>query len=147
MSDFIKLDQISVYGQIPVEPRHMPIIAITMPLWLFEFLYVPFGLRNMTKSFQSFIDYILYGLHFVCVYVNDVLIATSSLDEHIKHVQLVFERFEKFGVIIKSVKCEFGKSEINFLRHNLNSARISPFPSKVEAFENFPVPDTMREVR
>ena len=62
-------------------------------------------------------------------------------------MQIIFERFEKFGVVINPVKCEFGKLEINFLGHYINSAGISPSPSKVETIENFPVPDTMRKLR
>ena len=58
-----------------------------------------------------------------------------------------YKLFEKFGVVINPGKCEFGKSEINFLGHNINSAGISPSPSKVEAMENFPVPDAMRKLR
>ena len=46
-------------------------------------------------------------------------------------MQIVFERFEKFGVVINPVKCEFGKSEINFFGYNINSSGISPSPSKL----------------
>ena len=56
--------------------------------------------------------------------MDDILIAIPSLDEYIKHVQIVFERFEKFGVVINPVKCEFDNSEINFLGYNVNSAAM-----------------------
>ena len=79
--------------------------------------------------------------------MDDVLIASLLKEEHIKHVQIVFVCFEKFEVVINPVKCKFGKSEINFLGHYINSAGISPSPCKVEAIENFPVPDTIRKLR
>ena len=104
---------------------------------MFEFLRVPFGLRNAAQLFQRFINHVLHGLHLVCANVDDVLIDSSSKEEHIKLVHNVFERFEKFGVVINTVKCEFGKSEINFLGHYINSVEISPSPSKVEVIENF----------
>ena len=144
---FTKLVLISAYHQIPVGPRYIPKTVITTTFELFEFLCMSFGLRNTAQSFQRFIDHILQALQFVCAYVDDVLIASSSKEEHIKHVQIIFECFEKFGVFINSVKCELKKSEINFLGHYINSAGISPFLSKVEAIENFPVPDTMRKLR
>ena len=146
-SVFTKLYLINAYHQIPVERRYIPKTAITKPFGLFEFLRVPFGLRNAAQSFQRFINHVLHGLHFVCAYVNDVLIASSSKEEHIKHVQTLFERFEKNGVVINPVKWEFRKSEIHFLGQFINSAGIFPSFSQVEAIENFPVLDTTRKLR
>lgn len=64
--------------------------------------------------------------------IDDVFISSFSMEENIQKLQLVFERFDKFGVVINHVKCEFGKSEVIFLGHHINSTGISPSPSKVE---------------
>lgn len=64
--------------------------------------------------------------------IDDVFISSFSMEENIKQLQLVFERFDQFGVVINHVKCEFGKSEVIFLCHHINSAGISPSSSKVE---------------
>ena len=69
------------------------------------------------------------------------------MKEHIKRLQLVFERLEKFGVVINPIKCEFGKSKVIFLGYFINSAEIPPSLSKVKAIANFPAPDTMRKLR
>ena len=77
--------------------------------------------------------------------MDNILIASTSMEEHIKLVQIVFERFEKYGVIINPVKCEFGKSDVIFWQHFINSAGISLSLSKVEAIAECPAPDTLRK--
>lgn len=61
---FTKLDPIKAYYQIPVESEHIPKTTIAISFGLFEFLRVPFGLRNAALSFQRLIDHVLHSLHF-----------------------------------------------------------------------------------
>ena len=61
---------------------------------------MPFGLRNTTQSFQRFMDQVLRGLPFAYVYINDVLIAGSTPEEHLKHLRIVFERLTAHNIVI-----------------------------------------------
>ena len=69
---------------------------------------MPFGLCNAAQTFQRFIDKVLRGLLFSYAYVDDVLIASATPEEHLQHVRLIPERFRDYGVVINPHKCIFG---------------------------------------
>ena len=108
---------------------------------------MPFGLRNAAQTFQRFIDKVLRGLPFTYAYIDDVLVASSSTEEHEQHLRSVFRRFEEYGVVINPVKCVFGVKELTFLGHHVNSKGIEPLNDKVEAVRDFPRPTSQRKLR
>ena len=105
---------------------------------------MPFGLQNAAQTFHCFIDQVLQGLHFSYAYIDDLLIASHSSEEHKEHLRQVLERLQFHGLLINPAKCMFGASELEFLGHHVSSQGIRPLEQKVR---DFPQPTSRRQLR
>nr|VZI17913.1 unnamed protein product [Spirometra erinaceieuropaei] len=101
---------------------------------------MPIGLRNVVQTFHRFHDHVIRGLPFVFACIDDLVVASRDEEEHKEHLVLVFDRLDKFGVVINSSKCVLGVPSLEFLGHQVDSECLRPLPSKVEAVRNFPPP-------
>ncbi|KAL4104776.1 hypothetical protein QTP88_020052 [Uroleucon formosanum] len=114
-----------------LHPEHIPKTAITTPFGLFEFVRMGFGLKNAAQSFQRFINEVFVELDFCFIYIDDILVASQSEEEHRAHLLLGFQCLEKFGLTINLQKCCIGKKTVKFLGYNITDKATKPDPERV----------------
>lgn len=71
-------------------------------------------MRNATQIFQRYLNQVLGDLYFVTTYIDDILIVSSNLEEHLRHLRIVFERIADESLHLNLAKCIFGVAEIVF---------------------------------
>ncbi|BHF69358.1 hypothetical protein SprV_0301240200 [Sparganum proliferum] len=102
---FPKVDLVHASHHIPVDPEDDLKSAVTASFDLFEFICRSLGLRYATQTLQRFIEHVLPGLPFVFSYIDDFLVASQNTEEHKERLALVFDRLDKFGVVINPSRC------------------------------------------
>lgn len=148
-SYFSTLDLAQGFHQIEMDSKSIEKTAFTVNNGHYEYLRMPFGLKNAPSTFQRVMDNILreYLHQFTFVYMDDIVIFSKSLDEHLVHLRKIFDRLREFNLKIQLDKSEFLRKEVEFLGHVITPDGIKPNPSKVIAIEKFPIPKTTKEIK
>jgi transposase InsO family protein len=145
---FSRIDLYKAFYQIPVAPEDVPKTAVITPFGLFEFLRMPFGLSNAAQSFQRFIDGALRGLPpRIFAYVDDILIASESPEQHEADLALVMGVLKEHGLVLNPKKTLLRQVHIEFLGHELSATGIRPLQDKVAAISTFAKPTSPKALR
>lgn len=145
---FTSLDLKSGYHQIPVHPDDISKTAFGTVDGLYEYLVMPFGLTGAPATFQAYMNKILKPYKaFVVVYLDDILIFSSSRSQHDRHIRKVLTLLQQHSLHLNSEKCEFFRTKISYLGHVISAEGLSPDPAKTEAVRNWPVPQDKTGLR
>lgn len=144
---FSKVDLAKGYYQIPVHPDDVDKTATATPFGTWVFLRMPFGLKNACAAFQRLMDVVCDGLVDVYVYLDDIIVASSTPEEHLAALRALFTRLEQHGLVIHPAKCVFGQESVEFLGHSVSRHGIRPLEHRVQALTNSPPPSTVKELQ
>lgn len=146
---FSTIDLASGYHQVAVHEKDRPKTAFTTPFGLYEFRRMPFGLCNAPATFQRLMQAIMSDLVFqiVLIYLDDLLVYSSTFHEHLVRLETVFKRLRETGLKVKIEKCHFLQAEVRFLGHQVSAQGVSTDPDKISAVREWPVPSTLKELR
>ena len=150
---FSTLDLASGYWQVKMHPDSREKTAFITHQGLYEFKVMPFGLRNAPAVFQRLMQCVLAGLNppegpdFVSVYLDDVIVFSRTLDDHLHHLSLVIDRLAKAGLKLKPSKCHFICQKVQYLGHLLTPDGIRPNPDCVAAVRDYSAPTSVKGVR
>ena len=92
-------------------------------------------------------DEILRDLPFCRCYIDDIIIWSTSFEEHLQHPQVVFDRLRKAGLKVHPGKCVFGADSIDFLGHRISAGKLEPQQDKLAADRDLPSPTDISSLR
>ena len=110
---------------------------------------MPFGLKTAPATFQRVMNTALSGLTGTrCfIFLDDIILYANSLEDHDKKIRDVFRRLRQNNLKLQPEKCEFLRKEVTFLGHKISEKGVEPDSRKVEAVENFPRPNTVKQLK
>lgn len=144
---FSTIDIERAFHHIPVRSEDIEKTATITPFGLYEWTKMPFGLRNAAQTFQRFMDGLLQDCPFAFAYLDDVLVASKSPQEHEEHLRRILDILKENKISIKHEKCQWRKQSVKFLGHTISQEGCSPLREKVAAIESFPKPHNQKELR
>lgn len=146
---FTTLDLASGFHQIKMNPRDVEKTAFSVNQGKYEFVRMPFGLKNAPAIFQRAMDDVLREhIGKICyVYMDDVVVFGKTLEEATKNLKIILKTLQDANLKVQPDKSEFLKKSVEFLGYVITKDGIKPNPKKIESIEKWPEPKTVKELR
>jgi hypothetical protein len=144
------LDLPSAFLQIPLEASSRKYTAFLFDTNVYQFQRVPFGTKNSLEAFVRRLRKVLgsdVSSSICACYVDDIVIFSKLFEEHLRHINLIFNKLTTVGFTINTLKCKFCQPQMNFLGHAIGPEAISADPQRIAAILSYPAPRNQKELR
>ncbi|KAH9385508.1 uncharacterized protein NEMAJ01_0404 [Nematocida major] len=134
---------------VPLKKESMHKTTFKLGKSFYRFKVLPLGYKNTSKISQRVVESILVDFvgRFCRVYMDDILVYSTDLASHEKHLKEVLKKFKQYGMDIFWEKCELAKTEMNFLGYHIEHNTVGPLESRVHSISEFPVPRNKKQLR
>ncbi|GBG59681.1 hypothetical protein CBR_g49947 [Chara braunii] len=145
---FTKIDLRSGYHQIHVAAADQPKTVFRSRFGHYEFTVMPFGLTNAPATFQRAMNDIFRDNleQYVLVYLDDILVYSRTLEEHLRHLRDVLDRLHRQGFYAKLSKCRFAQHKVDFLGHYVSDQGLHMDDAKITAVAEWPAPTSAKQL-
>lgn len=133
-----------------MEPESIKYTAFVTPGGQYEYLKMPFGLKNGPAVFQRFVTNIFRDMieeGEIIIYIDDILIATNGVEENLRILKKLFERMVQWGLTVKLRKCHFLQKQVNFLGYCATEKGIRPNEDHLRGIARYPMPSDLKSLQ
>lgn len=144
-----KLDLRSRYYQVRIAKGDEPKTTWVTRYGAYEFLVMPFGLTNALATFYTLMNKSLhlYLDQFVVVYLDNIIIYSSTLEEYVEHLKVVFQVLKENQLYVKEKKCSFALNEVHFFGHKIQEGKLRMEEGKVKVIKEWDPPTKVTELQ
>ena len=146
-SIFSTLDLTKYYFNIEISPESRHLTATITPWGLYQYRRLPMGLRDSAAVSQRFISELLQGIPGVEVYIDDIIVHGSTMEDHDTSLRKVLEALSNANLRINMKKCTFGRDKVHFLGHEISKGKIQPLQKNIQPILDFKIPKTKKQVQ
>ena len=144
---FSTLDLSHAYNQLQLDDKAQELTTINTHRGLYAYTRLPFGVASAPAIFQRTMETLLKDLPMTCVYIDDILVAGKTPQDHLTNLTAVLNRLQEAGLRLKREKCSFCVPEVEYLGHIISAAGLKPSPRKTKAIINAPRPTKLSELK
>lgn len=134
---FSKLDASQGFWQLKLHKESTKYCTFNTPQGHYSFQRLSFGIFSAPEVYNRAMEHIIEGIR---VYVDDVILWCSSLEQHNGRLIKGLQRIQQYGLKLNRAKCQFGVKEFTFLGDKMSEAGVEPDRSKVKAILEMPKP-------